>query len=315
MRATLSVVLAELFRIFRKRRTYVIAGFLWLLFPALLLLVGWILETRVAGTFLDEGESVNLFVQAVASPFALARNTLLLLGNTSPNLLMVVIALLAAVFIGEERTHNTWKAVLTNQPSRLAVLFGKVVATMLVLGMLLLGCYLVGALLGAVGMLFLPTTWSGDWIHLAELYLLQWAFALVAVLFASFVIWLVRSLPVAIVTIFFLPAMIEGAIGFYLTVVGLDRLNRLNILIEALRLRRLAETLPQYFFTSNLYAPSRQPLSELAEVFGPGVVSGGAGPLAAFFTIDLPRAALVLFVYGAILTALFIWSFTRRDIT
>ncbi len=313
MKATLNVVQAELFRIFRKRRAYVLAGFFWLLFPAVLLLVGWILETRFGGTFLDEGESVSMFVQAVASPFALARNVLLLLGNSSPNLLMVVIALLAAVFIGEERTHNTWKVVLTDQPNRLAVLLGKILITMLVLGILLLGCYLAGAVMGAIGMLFLPTTWSGDWLHLAQLYLLQWVFALAAVLFASLVIWLIRSLPVAIVAIFFLPAMIEGTIAFYLTVVGLDRLNRLNVLLEALRLRRLAETLPQYFFTSNLYAPARQPLSELAEVLGPGVVSG-AGPLAGFFSIDLSRSALVLLVYILVLVALFVWSFTRRDI-
>ena len=45
-----------------------------LLLPALLLLVGWILETRVAGTFAEEGFSVGEVVQEVASPVAIARN-------------------------------------------------------------------------------------------------------------------------------------------------------------------------------------------------------------------------------------------------
>ncbi|CAN5443498.1 hypothetical protein BH24DEI1_BH24DEI1_13050 [soil metagenome] len=309
--ATVNVVRAELFKVTRKRRAYLMALFLWALFPALLLLVGWLVQTRISGALVEDAVSLNALVQAIASPYALSRNVLLLLGNSSPNLLMVVVALLAALLIGEERANNTWKAVLTNQPNRLAVLAGKVVALMLVLGVLLLGAYLFGLLLGLLGTLFLPTTPAGAWGELAGLYLLQWAFALAAVLFASLLVWLIRSLPVAIVAIFFLPAMLEGAVSFYLVTSGLNLTNRITALLQALRLRQLAETLPQYFLSTNLYAPARRPLAELGEVFGAGAFGG---PLAGLFTADLGRAALVLLGYGLLFGGLLAWSFTRRDV-
>lgn len=55
MKGFLSTVRAELFKLARKRRTVVLAAFLWLLVPALLLFIGWLIQTRVAGTFADGG--------------------------------------------------------------------------------------------------------------------------------------------------------------------------------------------------------------------------------------------------------------------
>lgn len=311
MSAVLNVVRAELFKIARKRRSYFMALFFWVLVPAVFLLVAWLVETRVSAAVVGDELSLAALVQAIASPYALARNVLLLLGNSSPNLLMVVVALLAALLIGEERSHNTWKAVLTNQPNRMAVLLGKLLALMLVLALLLLGAMLGGLLWGLVGTLFLPTTIAGAWSELAGLYALQWLFALTAALFASLMIWLLRSLPVAIVAIFFVPAVLEGAVSFYLFTAGFDASNRITALLQALRLRQLAETLPQYFLTTNLYAPSRQPLAELAEVLG---ADAFGGPLAGLLSVDLSRSALVMLVYGLLFGGVLLWSFTRRDI-
>ena len=45
MSGYLNTVRAELFKLRHKRRSYLMAGFMWLLIPALLLLIGWILQT------------------------------------------------------------------------------------------------------------------------------------------------------------------------------------------------------------------------------------------------------------------------------
>ena len=314
MTALGNVIRAELYKSARKRRLYLIAGLLWVVVPMLLLLIGWLLQTRVAGTFVDEGDSVRQIVQAVASPLAISRNGFLLLGNLSPSLLIIVVALLATLLIGEERSHNMWKTVLVAEPSRLTVLWGKIAAGMLLLFVLMLGCYALGPLYGALGMLFLPTTFAGDWLGLLGLYALQWAFALAALLFGYLLVWWIRSQPVAVVAIFFLPAMLEGAYSFYRAVVGFERLNRLNAILQALELRGTFEELPKYFFTSNLYAPARKPLSQLTQVFGADVQLGGS-PLGDLFAADFTRAAIVMGFYALLFGSLLFWSFARRDIT
>lgn len=317
MKGFVNTVRAELFKLAHKRRTFVMAGFLCLLVPALLLFIGWIVQTRVAGTFAEEGVDVGEVVQLVASPVGITRNLLLLLGNLSPSLLIIVVALTAALLMGEERTQNMWKTVLTVQPNRLAVLSGKLAAGMVFLGVLLLGMFLSGLLFGAVGTLFLPTTFGAGLGELAGLYALQWLFSLAALLFAFLMVWLFRSLPLGIISIFFLPALIEGAYGFYQVVVGFDRLNRFNAILQALRLRNTLEELPRYFFTTNLYAPSREPFAVLARLFG-GDFGGGAElngtPFGNLLAPNLPHAALVMGVYALIFGALLVWSFTRRDI-
>ena len=313
-----NVIRAELFKTFRKRRTYILAGFMWVLIPALLLLVGWILQTRVGGTFVDSDDtfSVNQVVELVASPAAITRNGLLLLGNLSPSLFIIIVSLLAALLIGEERANNMWKTVLTAEPRRVTVLTGKLITAMTVLAVLLAGSYLAGPLLGGIGTLFLPTTFGGNWLELLGLYGLQWLFGLAGVLFAFLIIWFIRNLPLAIVTIFFLPALLEGAYTFYRTVVGFDRLNRFNALLEGLQLQNTFRDLPQYFFTSNLYAPSTQPLRQVASVFG--LNAGGAdvgGILSALTNLDLGRSVWVMAVYALLFGAFLFWSFTRSDVS
>lgn len=322
MNSYLNTVRAEIFKLRHKRRSFVIAGFLWVLLPLLLLVIGWVLQTRVGGTFADEvadefgggGVNVTQVVQQVASPIAIARNSLLILGNLSPSLLIIIVALTAALLIGEERTQNMWKSILSVQPNRAAVLAGKLTAAMLFLGVLLLGSLVAGALFGALGMTFLPTTFGAGWGELLGLYALQWLFALSATLFAFLLVWFFRSLPLGIVSIFFLPAVLEGGYTFYRTVVGFDRLNRFNAFLEALQLRNTVQELPRYFFTTNLYAPSREPISSLAGAFGAQLSPDELGPLSNLLTVDLGRAALVMGVYALLFGVLLFWSFTRRDI-
>ncbi len=315
MNGYLNTVRAEVFKLRHKRRSYVIAGLLWLLLPALLLLVGWILQTRVAGTFADEGINVTEVVQQVASPIAIARNSLLILGNLSPSLLIIIVALTAALLIGEERTQNMWKTVLTAQPNRGAVLSGKITALMLFLGVLLAGSLVASTVFGGLGTVFLPTTFGAGWGELVGLYALQWAFGLSATLFAFLLIWLFRSLPLGIISIFFLPAVLEGGYTFYRTVVGFDRLNRFNALLEALQLRTTVQELPRYFFTTNLYAPSREPISVIADLFGAQLSSDDLGPLSNLLAVDLDRAALVMAVYALLFGVILFWSFIRSDVT
>ena len=314
MNGFVNTVRAEVFKLRHKRRSYVMAGFLWLLLPALLLLVGWILQTRVAGTFADEGFDVAEVVQAVASPLAIARNSLLSLGILSPSLLIIIVALTAALLIGEERSQNMWKTLLTAQPNRVAVLSGKITVAMLFLGVLLLGSLVASVVFGSLGMLFLPTSFGTGWGELVGLYALQWAFALAATLFAFLLIWLFRSLPLGIVAIFFLPAVLEGGYTFYRSVVGFDRLNRFNAVLEALQLQNTFRELPQYFFTTNLYAPSIKPVSVVTSLFGGQFSSDDLGPLSDLLVVDLNRAALVLAVYALLFGALLFWSFTRSDV-
>lgn len=307
-----NVIRAELFKALRKRRSYILAGFVWLIVPALLLLIGWLVQVNVEGTFMDDGTSVRDLIQAIASPIAVARNNLLFLGNSVPIAFFIIaVTLLATLLIGEEHTQNMWKTVLTAQPSRFTVLFGKFLTAMILLGGLMLGMYLTGFLFGGAGTAFLQTTFAGDWQELARLYALQWLFGGVAILFAFLMVWWIRNLPLGVVTIFFLPGLLEGAYSLYRTVIGFERLNRLNAVLQTLRLRGVLEDLPRYFFTTNLYAPSRKPLQELSEVFGSEIQLGG--PLGGLFSTDLTRSAWVMVVYAAIFGVLLVWSFTRRD--
>lgn len=315
MNGYLNTVRAEIFKLRHKRRSYVIAGFVWGLIPILLLVVGWVLQTRVAGTFAEEGLNVADVVQQVASPIALARNSLLIMGNLSPSLLIIIVALTAALLVGEERTQNMWKTILTVQPNRVAVLWGKLTAAMLYLLVLFAGSLVSSLVFGAIGTLFLPTSFGSGWAGLLGLYGLQWLFAFTATLFAFLLVWLLRSLPLGIVSIFFLPAVLEGGYAFYRAVVGFDRLNnRLNAFLEALQIRNLAQELPRYFLTTNLYAPSRAPLSSLTELFGAGNSASDMEMFSNLLVVDLNRAALMMAVYALVFGALLFWSFTRRDV-
>jgi len=316
MTAFLNVVEAELFKAVRKKRTYILAGLLWILLPVLVLIVGRVLQLNLTGSFVEDTVSLETILQAIASPYGIARVSLMLPALLNPTYYIIVISLLAALFIGEERSQNMWKTALVAQPNRLAVLFGKFAVAMVLFGALLLGSYLVSFLFGAIGMLYLPTSFAGEWVSLLGLYALQWVFGVAAMAFAFLMIWLLRNVSLGIVTIFFLPALLEGLYTIYATAVGFQPLNRINAVFQFLRLQRTLEELPRYFFTRNLYAPSREPLSSVVSLLGGDPSSDDLGPLTDLLggNIELERAAIVLTVYTVIFGGILVWSFMRRDV-
>jgi ABC-type transport system involved in multi-copper enzyme maturation permease subunit len=315
-----SVVAAELFKVVRKRRTYAVALLWWGLLPSLMLIAGQLLSANLAGTFVDEGGTVATVVQAVASPYGMARAALVGPAYLTPTFYIIVVALLAALLVGEERGHGMWKTVLVAQPNRLAVLAGKVIVAMLVVAGLMAGAFAASVALGAIGTTFLATTWAGDWLELARLYLLQWAFSLTAVLFAFLLVFLTRNVALGLVMVFFLPPLLEGLYSIYSLAIGFQPVNRLNVLFQTLRLRQTLEDLPRYFFTTNLYAPSRAPVNEIVAPFAAldGSPGAGGGP-ETFATIlgagvTLPHAGLVMGGYALVFAALLVWRFLRHDV-
>lgn len=316
MIATWSVFHAEMFKAVRKRRAYVLAGLWWLLLPGLALLAGRLISTNLGGSFLDEQDVVATAVQTIASPFGIARVGLVGPTLLSPTFYIIVIALLAALFVGEERSQNMWKTTLVAQPNRLAVLVGKALAAMAVFGILLFGAGVAGLAWGALGTTFLGTTFAGSWASLAGLYALQWVYAAGAVAFAFLMVFLVRSVALGIVAIFFLPALIEGLYAVYRATIGFEPLTRWNALIQGLRLRQTFEDLPSYFFTNNLYAPSRAPLRDVVVALGGDPGSGDMGPVSNLLGagITLEHAGWVMLAYFAGFSLLLAWLFLRRDV-
>lgn len=319
MNAVLNVVRAEWFKVWRKRRLYILAGLYWVVAPIIVLIISRIVASNLSGSFANDQGAVDAAMQALVSPFGLARLLLVGPGYMSPTFFIVSVTLIAALLIGDERSQSMWKTVLVVQPSRAAVMTGKVIVAMLSLGTLLLGAVASGALFGAVGTLFLPTTVTGGaWGELLGLYITQWAFLLAPVLLAFLFIFFVKSGVLGVVMVLFLPALLETVYSVLTTIGQLQPLNQINAFFQALRLKNVWESLPQYFFTTNLYAPSRKPGQELLGALGAdvGVSASDLGPFSSLLGsgITLPHAALVMLVYSVIFGTLLYWAFLRRDI-
>ena len=320
MSAVMNVVRAEWFKLWRKRRIYILAGLYWVFAPILILVVARIIFGNVGGSFVNEEGIVDATMQELTSPFGLARLLLVGPGYMSPTFYIVCVTLIAALLIGDERSQNMWKTVLVVQPNRVAVLTGKVIVAMLALGVLLFGAALAGGLFGAVGTLFLPTAiGGGTWGELLGLFFLQWAFLLAPVLLAFLLIFVVRSGVLGVVMVLFLPSFLEAIYSVLSTIAQLQPLNRINAVFQALRLKNAWDALPQYFFTANLYAPSRAPAQGLASTFGAELgaeFSSELGPVAGLLGtgITLPHAALVMLAYSALFGALLYLTFLRRDV-
>lgn len=320
MNAVLNVVRAEWFKVWRKRRLYLLAGLYWLIAPILILVVARVIFGNVGGSFVNQDGIVDATLQQLTSPYGLARLLLVGPGYMSPTFYIVCVTLVAALLIGDERSQNMWKTVLVVQPNRVAVLAGKVIVAMLALGVLQFGAALAGALFGAVGALFLPTTVSGGaWGELLGLYFIQWAFMLAPVLLAFLLIFVVRSGVLGVVMVLFLPGLIEAVYGLLSTIAQLQPLNRINAVFQALRLKNAWDALPQYFFTANLYAPSRAPAKDLAASLGADLAGQAAtelGPMASLLGtgITVPHAALVMVGYAVLFGVLLFTVFLRRDV-
>lgn len=320
MSAVLDVVRAEWFKVWHKRRMYILGALYWVVLPILALVVARVLYVNLTGSFADDGVGVDSMMQQFASPFGLARLMLVGPAYMSPTFFIVAVTLIAALLIGDERGQNMWKTVLVVQPNRAAVMTGKIVVALGALGVLLAGAVVSGALFGAIGTLFLPTSFAGDWASLLGLYGLQWAFLLAPVLLAFLLILVVRSGVLGVVMVLFLPALLEGLYAIVTTISQLQPLNRINALFQTLRLRNVWEALPEYFFTSNLYAPARQPVQGLLAAFGEGAGAeferefSGSPVESLLGGVTLSHAVWVMALYSLLFGALLFWSFLRRDI-
>lgn len=314
MNAFWNVVRAEVFKVRRKRRTYVVAGLWWLLLPITVLVVARVLVANLGGSFANDQGGVDAIVQQIASPYGIARLALVGPGYLSPTFYVIVVALLTALLIGEERGYAMWKTVLVAQPSRWAVLFGKITVAMAALAIYMGGALLAGVAFGWIGTLFLPTDGAaGAWGELIGFYALQWAHLAALVAFAFLMVHVARNVALGLVLVFFLPALLEGVYTVYAAVVGFQPVNRFNVFLQTIRMRQVLEDLPKYFFTNNLYAPSRAPVGDL-------VASFSGGPEVQDFRtllgigITLEHAAWVAAGYAVLFTAWLTWRFLRVDV-
>ena len=316
MNAIANVISAELMKVFSKRRTYVLAGLYWLLMPIVLLLVGRVILSSLGGSFLeDEGLAVGSLLHNIASPFGMARLAVVGPAYMNPSFYMLIVALFAALLIGEERSHNMWKTTLVAQPSRSAVYWGKFMVAWIVFGVLLAGGIASNFLFGALGTTFLGTGFSGEWGSLLQAAGLQFLFAPAAIAFGFLLVFLLRNVALGLVSIFFLPALLEGLYTLYAGLVGFQPVTRFNAIFQALNLQQALENLPRYFFTANLYAPSRGLAANFLELLGatPGELQG---PLAGLVGggMTLQHSALVMAGYFVLFGALGWWLFNRRDV-
>lgn len=326
MNAVLNVMRAETFKLVRKRRLYILAGLYWVLLPVLTIVVARVLHVNLAGSFINESQGVDQLAQELASPYGLARVALVAPAFMSPTFYIVAATLLAALFVGDERSQNMWKTVLVVQPQRWAVMVGKLLVALLAMGALLFGAGLSGALLGSVASTFLPTSFAGTWGSLLGLYASQWLLFLAPLLLAFLLIYLVRSGVLGVVMVLFLPAMLEAIYSILTTIGQLQPLNRINAFFQALRLQKAWEAVPEYFFTANLYAPARAPARDLVASFvkamgsgaTDGATSGGLeiGPIQTLLGtgITIGHATFVMALYSLLFGALLLWLFLRRDI-
>ncbi|MEX2502058.1 MAG: hypothetical protein WD336_06755 [Trueperaceae bacterium] len=318
MTALVQVIRAEWFKMVRKRRTWVLAGLWWGLLPLLTVVVARVLQVNVGGSFLDDaGTTIAGLLQEVASPYGLARIGLTGPAFVTPSFYMIVIALFAATLFGEERSQNMWKTTLVAQPSRLAVLWGKIVTLMALSGLLLAGAAAAGVLWGTIAMTMFPTNFAGDWSRLAGLFALQWIHLLGAATLASLLIFLVRNVALGVVSIFFLPALLEGLHAVWRATIALQPVNQLNVVFQTLHLRQTLEDLPRYFFTVNLYLPARAPARDLIDLFAEGASAEMQGsPFANLFGagLSLTHSTGVMLGYAVLFGAILTWIFVRRDV-
>ena len=310
-----NVVRAEAFTVVRKRRLYVLAALYWVLLPALALVVARVLHTTLTGSFADDGRVVDQTLQLFASPLGLVHLALAGPAYTSPTLYIVAVTLVAALLIVDERSQNMWKTVLVVQPSRVAVMSGKVFVALAALAALMAGAAVSGFLFGLVGTTFLPTRLEGDWLPLLGLYGLQAAQLLAPVLLAFLLITLVRSGVLGVVMVLFLPGLLETLYAVINTISQVQPLNRFNAVFQAIRLQAAWKALPEYFFTANLYAPGRAPAAAWFKELSAGE-AGDLGPLAGLLGtgLTLGHSALVMAGYALLFGVLLYWWFLRRDV-
>ncbi len=315
MIAVSNALRAELFKAFRKRRFYVLAGLYWVLLPTVALITAAVIDRNLSTSFANQDGTIQQVLQGFASPFGLARLALMAPALMSPTAYIIAVALFAGMFIGEERSQHMWKTTLAVQPARLAVLAGKLAAGMVLLALLLAGALAVATLAGMAGTLFLPTSFGGPWGQVAGLFALQWLHLLAALTLAYLLVFLVRSGTLGIIMVIFLPALLEGLYAILNTLAQLQPLTRFNALFQALKLQQAWQALPHYFFTANLYVPARHPLGAFLSSTG-APPNADLGPIGNLLGqgLTLQHAAAVMAGYFVVFGAWLAWTLLRRDV-
>jgi len=315
----LYVIQAELFKSFRKKRVYIFAAMLWLIVPIIMIATAYFTNQNLSTDFVNESvgsdDAVLEVVKTIGSPEMISRVTLVLSTHFA-SFLTLVIAALAALLVGEERSQKMWKTTLIAQPHRFSVMLGKIITAMLILLFLFAGAIAVNLLLGAIGTTILPSSMGGDWAEVIKFYAIQWAFCLPIVLFSFLMMRLIRNNVLAVIAVLFLPTIVQSLYGIYtlLTNVGPIQ-NRIVGALEVLKLRRLVDSIPQYFLTTNFTFPSKQViLSMPSNEFTEGIQEMTNGPFASMFQLELSQSAWVMAAYAAIFATLLFFEFSRRDI-
>ncbi len=313
------VVQAELFKAFRKKRIYIFAAMLWLIVPVIMLATAYFTNQNLSTDFVNDtvgsDDAVLEVIKSMASAEMISRVTLVLSTHFA-SFLTLVIAALAALLVGEERSQKMWKTTLIAQPHRVSVMLGKVITAMLILLFLFAGALAVNVLLAAIGTAFLPSDLSGNWLEVIKFYGIQWAYCLPIVLFSFLMMRLIRNNVLAVIGVLFLPTIVQSLYGIYTLLTNIGPIqNRIVGTLEMLKLRRLVDSIPQYFLTTNFTFPSKQvifsmPPSEFTE----GIQEITNGPFASMFQLELSQSAWVMAAYALIFGALLFFEFSRRDI-
>ncbi|MBI3962664.1 MAG: ABC transporter permease [Deinococcus sp.] len=188
------VVRAEFLKALRKRRTW----FLVILY----FIIGPLLQVLLRGTRALDG-------------VALASNNLNgILGNLWVRL--AVLLVVTMVFI-EDRPARMWKSVLPIVPWRSQLLFGKVLAGFLLLGVLMLGSglssYLVGELVDALTPGQVRFSVRTSLVSLLTAYAGQWAGSIGYLGLCFLGGWLITSPLVAVLILYLLPGLLEQGVN------------------------------------------------------------------------------------------------------
>lgn len=296
-----SIVLAELYKISRRRGLILLGAVYWLLVPTVLLLVTPTLRSAIADVF----SGSRVLMQTLASPFGLATVGTGIGGYSSPSLFFVIVAVVAIALIGDDTRFSTWKSTLVLQPRRFAVLFGKLIAGHLIVLLVLLGNVLGSIIVGGIGTTYLGTTFEGDWTFLLQQVFLQWIFLLTPLIFAFLVVFYIRSTGLAIILILFLMPVVELILEILRNIARFNPVSQLAQFFQHDLVEPIWKALPDWQFTTNVFGPSR-------DVFNPvlGMLGGGFQPV----TSGGWHSVLVLAVYSAVFLALFVPAFLRRDV-
>lgn len=302
MNAVMGVVLAELFRMSRRKRLLLLASVYWVVVPLILLLVTPTLRSALTDVF----SGSRVLLQTLASPFGLAATGTGLGGYASPSLYFVIVAVIATAMIGDDYRFSTWKSTFVLQPRRGAVLAGKLIAGHLVVLSVLLGNLLGSVVLGGLGTLWLGTTFAGNWSVLITKLLLQWLFLFAPLTFSYLVVFYIRSTGLAVIIILFLMPVAELIYQILSSIVRFNPASQLAHFFKHQLVQPWWNKLPDWFFTTNTFSPSREAFNPILGMLGGGTqITGRVGAL---------HSATVLLVYSVVFLLVLIPAFRRRDV-